>query len=58
MDEELKRIIVVGSGSAGMVAAIAAKEAGLDPVVLESNNKSEDPLPCPAGACGFRTTHS
>ena len=39
MDEELKRIIVVGSGSAGMVAAIAAKEAGLDPVVLESNNK-------------------
>ena len=36
MDESLKRVVVVGSGSAALTAAIAASESGLEPVVLES----------------------
>lgn len=34
-----KRIIVVGSGATGLIAAIAAKRAGLEPVVLEKSGK-------------------
>lgn len=39
MEQETKRVIIVGSGSAGLMAAIAAKEAGMEPVVLESTSK-------------------
>lgn len=34
-----KRIIIVGSGATGLIAAIAAKRAGLEPVVLEKSAK-------------------
>jgi 3-oxosteroid 1-dehydrogenase len=34
-----KKVIVVGSGSAALTAALAAKEAGLDPTVVESQGK-------------------
>lgn len=36
MDEITKKVVIVGSGSAGFLAALAAKEAGLDPLILES----------------------
>jgi 3-oxosteroid 1-dehydrogenase len=38
MDND-KRVIIVGSGSAGFTAALAAKEAGLDPIIIESTAK-------------------
>jgi 3-oxosteroid 1-dehydrogenase len=34
-----KKVVVVGSGAAGFLAAIAAKEAGLDPLIVESGAK-------------------
>ena len=36
MENDSKKVIVVGSGSAAMTAALAAKEAGLDPMIIES----------------------
>lgn len=36
MTDEAKRVVVVGSGSAALTAALAAREAGLEPLVLES----------------------
>jgi len=39
MEDQLKKVIIVGSGSAGFVAALAAKEAGLEPIILESTDK-------------------
>ncbi len=39
MNDFSKRIIVVGSGSAGFLAALAAKEASLEPVIVESTDK-------------------
>lgn len=36
MSDISKKIVIVGSGSAALTAAIAAKEAGLDPLVIES----------------------
>ena len=38
MEDSSKRVIVVGSGSAGLTAALSAKEAGLDPIVIESTD--------------------
>lgn len=38
MEDLLKRVIVVGSGSAALTAALAAKESGLEPLVIESMN--------------------
>lgn len=35
----MKRIIVIGGGAAGMIAAITAAEAGADVVLLEKNEK-------------------
>jgi len=39
MEDIGKKVIVVGSGSAGFAAALAAKEAGLDPLMIESTEK-------------------
>jgi 3-oxosteroid 1-dehydrogenase len=39
MEDISKKVIVVGSGSAGFAAALAAKEAGLEPLILESTDK-------------------
>jgi 3-oxosteroid 1-dehydrogenase len=39
MDDNSKRVVVVGSGSAGFTAALAAKEAGLEPLIVESMDK-------------------
>ncbi|WP_298818566.1 FAD-binding protein [Chloroflexus sp.] len=36
MNDASNRVVVVGSGASGLVAALAAKEAGMDPVVVES----------------------
>jgi succinate dehydrogenase/fumarate reductase flavoprotein subunit len=33
-----KKVVVVGSGSAGFTAALAAKEAGLEPIIVESTS--------------------
>ncbi|MCE1253224.1 MAG: FAD-binding protein [Anaerolineae bacterium] len=38
MEDTSKRVVVVGSGSAALTAALAAKEAGMEPVVLESTH--------------------
>lgn len=38
MDEN-KSVVIVGSGSAGFTAALAAREAGLDVILLESTGK-------------------
>ncbi len=38
-ENETKRIVVVGSGSAAFAAALAAKEAGLEPLIIESTGK-------------------
>ena len=39
MKDISKKVVVVGSGSAGFTAALAAKEAGLDPLIIESTGK-------------------
>ncbi len=39
MEDISKKVVIVGSGSAGFTAALAAKEAGLDPIILESTDK-------------------
>jgi len=39
MAEASKTVVVVGSGSAGFTAALAAKEAGLEPIIIESTDK-------------------
>jgi succinate dehydrogenase/fumarate reductase flavoprotein subunit len=36
MEDSSRKVVVVGSGSAGFTAALAAKEAGLDPIIVES----------------------
>jgi succinate dehydrogenase/fumarate reductase flavoprotein subunit len=36
--ENKKKVVVVGSGSAGFTAALAAKEAGLEPTIVESTS--------------------
>ena len=36
MSESEKKIVIVGSGSATLTAAHSAKEAGLEPIVIES----------------------
>ena len=38
MENSSKKVVVVGSGSAALVSALAAKEAGLDPLIIESTN--------------------
>ncbi len=39
MDDIRKRVLVIGSGSAALTAALSAKEAGLEPLVVESMGK-------------------
>lgn len=39
MEDSSKKVVIVGSGSAALTAAIAAKEAGLDPLILESTDR-------------------
>jgi succinate dehydrogenase/fumarate reductase flavoprotein subunit len=39
MEKTEKKVVIVGSGSAALTAAIAAKEAGLEPLVVESTDK-------------------
>ena len=39
MESSAKKVVVVGSGSAGFTAALAAKEAGLEPVIVESTSR-------------------
>lgn len=39
MEDISKKVVVVGSGSAAFTAAIAAKEAGLEPMIIESTDK-------------------
>ncbi len=39
MEDVSKKVVVVGSGSAAFAAALAAKEAGLDPLIIESTDK-------------------
>lgn len=39
MEDSSKRVIIVGSGSAAFTAALAAKEAGMEPLILESTGK-------------------
>jgi succinate dehydrogenase/fumarate reductase flavoprotein subunit len=39
MEDTSKKVIVVGTGSAAFAAALAAKEAGLEPLMIESTNK-------------------
>lgn len=39
MAEASKTVVIVGSGSAGFAAALAAKEAGLEPIIIESTDK-------------------
>ncbi len=36
MVDHSKRVVIVGSGSAGITAALAAKDAGLEPLIVES----------------------
>jgi 3-oxosteroid 1-dehydrogenase len=38
MEDITKKIVVVGSGSAGFAAALAAKEVGLEPTIVESTS--------------------
>ena len=38
MENSSKKVVVVGSGSAAFTAALAAKEAGLEPMIVESTN--------------------
>jgi succinate dehydrogenase/fumarate reductase flavoprotein subunit len=38
MEDSSKKVVVVGSGSAGFTAALAAKEAGLEPMIVESTS--------------------
>lgn len=37
--DDTKRVLVIGSGSAAFAAALAAKEAGMEPVIIESTDK-------------------
>lgn len=39
MSDSTAQVVIVGSGSAGFAAALAAKEAGLEPLILESTGK-------------------
>jgi len=39
MEDISKKVVVVGSGSAAFAAALAAKEAGLEPLIIESTAK-------------------
>jgi 3-oxosteroid 1-dehydrogenase len=38
MQNDSTKVVIVGSGSGALTAALAAKEAGLDPLVVESTN--------------------
>ena len=49
MQDELKRVVVVGSGSAAMMAALAAKEAGMQPLIVESTAKLGGSSAMPGG---------
>ena len=57
MEDNSKKVIVVGSGSAAFTAALAAKEAGLEPLVIESTDKLGAPPPCLAAGHEFPITH-
>ncbi len=37
--DDTKRVLVIGSGSAAFAAALAAKEAGMQPLIIESTDK-------------------
>lgn len=39
MADASKTVVIVGSGSAGFAAALAASEAGLEPIIIESTDK-------------------
>lgn len=39
MEDYSKKVVVVGSGCAGFAAALAANEAGLEPIIIESTGK-------------------
>lgn len=39
MENSSSKVVIVGSGSAALVAALSAKEAGLEPIVVESTGK-------------------
>ncbi len=39
MENKAKQVVVVGSGSAAFAAALAAKEAGLEPLMVESTTR-------------------
>ena len=45
-------LVVVGSGGAGLTAAIVARDRGLSAVVLEKQRCSVDPPRCQAAVCG------
>lgn len=43
--EHTTNVVVVGSGAAGLTAAVAARDAGCEVIVLESMDKVGGPVP-------------
>ncbi len=53
---DTRSVVVVGSGAAGLAAALAASGAGADVLVVERPRPSAAPRRCPAVWCGCRPT--
>ena len=49
-------LLIAGSGGGGMVAALAALDSGIEPLIVEKQALVGGSTGCPVAWCGCRTT--